>query len=112
REAGPTAPRLGLSSSGATLSVYGASLSEIPMSGSDVVPAAEPAISIVVATFNAGAILSRCVDSVLDQDHRSVDLVIIDGGSTDGTIERIRGYGDRIAHWESAPDNGVYDAWN
>lgn len=82
------------------------------MSGSDVAPAGGPGISIVVATFNAGPILSRCIDSVLTQDHRPVDLVIIDGGSTDGTLERIRGYSDRIGHWESGPDDGVYDAWN
>lgn len=81
------------------------------MSGSDVEPAGQP-ISVVVATFNAGPILARCIDSILAQDHAPVDLVIIDGGSTDGTVERIRAYADRIGHWESGPDDGVYDAWN
>jgi len=82
------------------------------VSGSEVALASGPAISIVVATLNAGPILTRCVDSVLAQNHRPLDLVIIDGGSTDGTVERIRGYGDRIGHWESGPDDGVYGAWN
>src|SRR3954447_3382690 len=85
---------------------------KIAVSRRDVTQAPEPAITIVVATFNAGAILSRCLESVLAQDYPFVDLVVIDGGSTDGTIERIRGYGALIAYWESSPDNGVYDAWN
>ncbi len=48
--------------------------------------------------------------SVLDQQTANVEYVVMDGGSTDGSVEIIRRYADRLAHWESAPDAGQYDA--
>ncbi|MBE9663741.1 glycosyltransferase [Mucilaginibacter myungsuensis] len=69
-------------------------------------------ISIIVVTFNAQNGLERTIKSVIDQDYKTIELVIIDGGSTDGTIEILRKYDSKIAHWKSEPDEGVYDAMN
>jgi len=52
------------------------------------------------------------MESVLSQGYNDFEYIVIDGGSTDGTIDIIRRYEDRIAHWISEPDRGIYDAWN
>ena len=72
----------------------------------------EPVISVVVATLNAAATLTRCLASVLEQRYDAVELVVMDGGSTDGTRSILQQHDDRIAYWESAPDRGLYHAWN
>ncbi|MGH6945418.1 MAG: glycosyltransferase family 2 protein, partial [Geminicoccaceae bacterium] len=56
--------------------------------------------------------LERALLSVLGQSHRNIEYIIIDGGSTDGTLELIRRYEDRIARWTSEPDRGISDAFN
>lgn len=71
-----------------------------------------PRISVVVATFNAADTLQGCVDSVAAQAHPETELLIADGGSTDGTLELLRRNEYKIARWESAPDRGIFDAWN
>lgn len=65
-------------------------------------------ISVVVPSFNQGAYLRKCLDSILDQqgDGVAVEVIVIDGGSTDGSREIIEGYADRLAYWVSAPDRG------
>jgi hypothetical protein len=72
----------------------------------------EPSVSVIVAVLNRAGTLQRCLDSIADQDHPNVELIVIDGGSTDGTLDIIEGNSARIAHWESGPDRGIYDAWN
>jgi glycosyltransferase involved in cell wall biosynthesis len=74
--------------------------------------AAAPLVSIIVAVFNNARDLPRCLASVAAQSFASRELIVIDGGSTDGTVDIIRESGDRISYWESGPDRGVYDAWN
>lgn len=72
----------------------------------------EPLISVVVALLNARATLKRALDSVLRQDYLNRELLVMDGGSTDGSVDVLRGYGSSIAYWESQPDGGIYHAFN
>ena len=69
-------------------------------------------VSIVVAVLDAGSTLQRCLDSIAGQDHPKKQLIVIDGGSTDGTLEVIRRNEQMIAHWETGSDRGIYSAWN
>jgi glycosyltransferase involved in cell wall biosynthesis len=69
-------------------------------------------ISIVIATLNAGEHLARCLDSCVEQTWRDKEIIVIDGGSCDGTVDTIRRYRQHIAYWTSEPDRGIFDAWN
>lgn len=71
-----------------------------------------PIISVIVAVYNGARTLQRCIDSVSDQTYPNIELIIIDGGSTDGTIDILMANNDKIAYWKSEPDNGIYNAWN
>lgn len=72
----------------------------------------KPLISVIVAVYNGAKTLQHCIDSVSNQTYLNKELIIIDGGSTDGTIEIIKSNQDKITYWESEPDNGIYHAWN
>jgi glycosyltransferase involved in cell wall biosynthesis len=76
------------------------------------VPDRRPLVSVVVATFDAADALTRCIDSVSSQIGCDAEMVVIDGGSTDGTVDIIRAASDQLGYWVSEPDGGVYDAWN
>jgi len=69
-------------------------------------------ISIITVCYNAVTTLESTIKSVLNQTYPNIDLIIIDGGSTDGTVDLIEKYKDRIAFWVSEPDKGIYDAMN
>ncbi len=69
-------------------------------------------ISVVVAVRNGARTLQVCLDSVTHQSHPDVELVVIDGASTDRTREVIRANSPSIAYWCSEPDRGIYEAWN
>jgi glycosyltransferase involved in cell wall biosynthesis len=71
-----------------------------------------PQISVIVPVLNSSATLRRCLDSVFGQKNADAELIVVDGGSTDGSVDILREYGERIAHWESKPDGGVYPAFN
>jgi glycosyltransferase involved in cell wall biosynthesis len=73
---------------------------------------AMPLVSVITAVFNGREHLAACIESVLCQDYPNIEHIILDGGSTDGTLMVIRHYEDQIAFWKSEPDKGVYDAWN
>jgi len=75
-------------------------------------PSATPRITIVVATFNAAATLQRCIDSVAAQAYTRRELVVVDGASTDGSVDIIRASREKISTWLSEPDRGIYHAWN
>lgn len=72
----------------------------------------EPTISVIVATMNAASTLQECILSICEQTYQARELIIIDGGSTDETLEIVQRYATEIAYWESGPDKGIYDAWN
>lgn len=74
-------------------------------------PSAAPAVTVITVVRNGAATIETSVESVLAQTHRPLEHLIVDGGSTDGTIEILRRYGDRL-RWISGPDQGLYDAMN
>jgi glycosyltransferase involved in cell wall biosynthesis len=69
-------------------------------------------LSVIIAVRNGGQTLARCIDSVISQTCSDIELIVIDGGSTDGTVEIIRSYSARLAYWESKADRGIAHAWN
>ena len=69
-------------------------------------------ISIIVAVFNGRECLENLLSSVINQINNNYELLIIDGGSKDNTIDIIKRYEDHISYWISEPDKGIYDAWN
>jgi len=71
-----------------------------------------PLISVVTVVLNGAATLERALKSVLDQEFHDLEYVVIDGGSTDGSVEVIRKYEARLGYWCSEPDEGLYDAMN
>ena len=73
---------------------------------------AYPRISVIVAAFNASSTIEACLDSVLGQDHSAIELIVVDGGSTDGTVDVVGRLAERLEWWVSEPDSGLYNAWN
>lgn len=71
-----------------------------------------PFISVIVATFNSVETLGCCIDSVAQQIYPDKELIIIDGGSKDGTVDLLEANNPRIRYWVSEPDRGIYHAWN
>jgi glycosyltransferase involved in cell wall biosynthesis len=72
----------------------------------------EARISVVVAVLNAEDSLAACLDSVIAQNYNNLQLVVIDGGSSDASVEAIRAREESISYWDSCPDRGIYHAWN
>src|SRR5688572_6274864 len=69
-------------------------------------------ISIVTPSFNQGQFIEETVLSVLNQNYPNLEYIVIDGGSTDQTVEVIRRYEDRLAYWASEKDRGQVHAIN
>jgi glycosyltransferase involved in cell wall biosynthesis len=71
-----------------------------------------PSISVVVPSFNQASYLPQALDSILLQEYPRLEVIVMDGGSTDGSVEILKAYSDRLTHWRSAPDRGQSDAIN
>jgi glycosyltransferase involved in cell wall biosynthesis len=74
--------------------------------------ARRPYFSIVIATLNSARTLERCLDSIDSQHFRDFEILMVDGGSSDGTQAIAAARGNHIAYFVSEPDAGIYDAWN
>lgn len=71
-----------------------------------------PLVTIIVAVFNAEQTLQQCLDSVANQTYKNTQLVVIDGGSNDKTVEILEKNKQKIDYYVSEPDRGIYHAWN
>ncbi|NVN91132.1 MAG: glycosyltransferase [Desulfuromonadales bacterium] len=72
----------------------------------------KPIISVIIATFNAAKTLRNCLESIVTQKNECIELLVIDGGSTDGTPNILEEYSSQIDVIVSEHDHGIYDAWN
>ena len=71
-----------------------------------------PLISIITVVYNGVKTIEQTIQSVLNQTYVNIEYIIIDGGSSDGTIEIVKKHQDRLSYWVSERDNGIYDAMN
>jgi len=69
-------------------------------------------ISIVIPTYNSEKTLERAIESVINQTYKNIEVIIIDGGSSDKTLNIIKKYKNKIDYWVSEKDDGIYDAMN
>lgn len=69
-------------------------------------------ISIITVVYNNAQVIKNTIDSVLSQTYHNVEYIVIDGASSDGTVDIVNAYGTKIAKFISEPDNGMYDAMN
>ena len=72
----------------------------------------KPLITVITVVYNGEAHVAQTILSVIEQGYDNVEYIIIDGGSTDGTLEIVKKYEEQIDYWVSEPDAGIYDAMN
>jgi glycosyltransferase involved in cell wall biosynthesis len=71
-----------------------------------------PLVSIIVVVFCDREELKQVIQSIIPHRSEEIEVIVIDGGSSDGTVEVLRDFGDQIEYWLSEADNGIYDAMN
>ena len=71
-----------------------------------------PLITVVTVVYNAESTLEQTILSVINQTYNNVEYILVDDASTDGTLDIIKKYEDKIDYWISEPDKGIYDAMN
>ena len=69
-------------------------------------------ISVITVCLNSKNLLENTIFSVLNQTYENLEYIVIDGGSSDGTIDIIKKYQNHISYWISEKDAGIYDAMN
>jgi len=69
-------------------------------------------ISIITVVWNNAKTIKDAIDSVLGQTYKNIEYIVVDGASTDGTVEVVKSYGDKISKFVSEKDKGLYDAMN
>ena len=69
-------------------------------------------VSIIVSVFNNKNTIAAAINSIISQDYDDIECIVVDAGSTDGTVEIIKGFADRINTFISEPDKGIYDGLN
>lgn len=69
-------------------------------------------VSIITVCFNSVSTIRDAIRSVISQSYHDIEYIVVDGGSTDGTLDIIQAHSSFISHWISEPDNGTYDAMN
>lgn len=72
----------------------------------------QPLISVITVVFNGEKYIEQTIQSVINQSYENIEYIVIDGGSTDETVNIIKKYDDQINYWVSEPDTGIYDAMN
>ena len=72
----------------------------------------KPKISVITVCYNAVDVIEKTILSVTNQTYNNIEFIVVDGGSTDGTISIIKRYEKQIDKWISEPDEGIYDAMN
>jgi glycosyltransferase involved in cell wall biosynthesis len=82
------------------------------MSPTDRRQITRPPVSVVTACHNSAEFLDQCMQSVVAQELPEVEYVVIDGGSTDGTVDIIKSHSARVSYWHSIPDRGIGHAFN
>lgn len=71
-----------------------------------------PKITVITVVFNGVALIEETILSVIGQTYPNIEFIVIDGGSSDGTVDIIKKYNDKINYWHSQADSGIYDAMN
>ncbi len=71
-----------------------------------------PKISVITVCKNSADTIYKCIDSIVNQTYKNIEYIIVDGVSTDNTLEEIQNFGQKITKVISEPDNGIFDAMN
>lgn len=69
-------------------------------------------VSVLIAVYNGAPTIEKAIRSFIDQSYSNKELIVVDGGSNDGTVDVLNQHNADIAYWESMPDRGIYHAWN
>src|SRR5664279_3345319 len=75
-------------------------------------PRKQALVSVIIATFNAEEHIRQCIESIISQREKNLEIVIIDGESRDNTLSIVKEFREKNIVWISEPDKGIYDALN